>query len=240
MNIADSNLETLSLCDADTTSYPAATLLRRTNSNYERVVGIAISSNGQWEFDDTNFTDLPIGSASLVEGQKDYSFDTTFLDILGVSIMDVSGLWHVLKPLDRSQFPQDPAEFFKTSGMPLFYDKVGTSMMLYPTPTSTHVTLSSGLKAYFQRTANIFTSGEVTTGTKVFGFASPFHEVIPYMNAIPYCMAYKPDRVAFYQSVVDKILGDERLGITGTLPEFYAKRAKDEPTRITIRERSAV
>jgi hypothetical protein len=232
MTISDSNAETRTLCDADSTSYPDATLLRRTNANYEEVVSIAIKSNGKWEFDDSNFTTHPIGTATLVAGQQDYSFDVAFLDILSLSVKDVGGIWKELSPLDKSQFSYDPDEYFKTDGMPVIYDKMGESVFLYPAPAAASVTTTYGLKAYFQRTADIFTSAQVTTGTKEFGFASTFHKVIPYMNAIPYCMMYKPDRVAQYQSVVDNILGNDRLGIVGTLQEFYSKRAKDEKTQI--------
>ena len=53
--IADIQQEARDLCDADTTSYPAATLLRRNNKDYETVVGWLINADGVWEFDDSNY-----------------------------------------------------------------------------------------------------------------------------------------------------------------------------------------
>lgn len=220
MNIADIQAETRLLCDADSTSYPDAALLRRENAAYEEIVGKIIGADGTWQFDDTNFTTLPIGTTTLVNSQQDYSFDTTFLDIERVEVLDNRGTWHLLKPLDKADTDEALTEFYKTDGLPLYYDKNGSSIMLYPAPDNgVSVTLASGLKVYFQRTASIFTSAEVTTGTKVPGFASPYHVILCYMAAIPYCMSYKKDRVALYQN---KVMDLERQ-----LLKHYARREKD-------------
>lgn len=220
MNIADIQAETRLLCDTDSTGYPDAALLRRENAAYEEIVGKIIGADGTWQFDDTNFTTLPIGTTTLVNSQQDYSFDETFLDIERVEVLDNGGTWHLLKPLDKADTDEALTEFYKTDGLPLYYDKNGSSIMLYPAPDNgVSVTLASGLKVYFQRTASIFTSAEVTTGTKEPGFASPYHVILCYMAAIPYCMSYKKDRVALYQN---KVMDLERQ-----LLKHYARREKD-------------
>jgi len=99
--------------------------------------------------------------------------------------------------------------------------------LLYPGPTAGSVTLTSGLRVDFRRTASIFTSAQVTTGTKVPGFASPFHMLICYEAAIPYCMRYKKDRVALYRREADVLLND--------LMQFYYKREKDVRDIITTK-----
>jgi hypothetical protein len=156
MNIADINLETRALCDADSTSYPAATLLRRVNQAYEEIVGKIIGLDGTWQFDDSNFSDLPIGVTTLVSGQNDYSFDSSMLEIERVEVKDNNGLWHLLDPLDKSQIDEAMEEFHKVDGLPMYYDKQGASLFLYPAPDNgVNVTLASGLRVYFQRTASI-------------------------------------------------------------------------------------
>lgn len=225
MNIADINLEVRALCDADSTSYPAATLLRRVNQAYEEIIGKIIGLDGTWQFDDSNFSDLPIGVTTLVNAQNDYSFDSSMLEIERVEVKDNNGLWHLLKPIDKTQIGEAMEEFYKVDGMPIYYDKQGASLFLYPAPDNgVNVTLASGLRVYFQRTASIFTSAEVTTGTKIPGFASPYHMIICYKAALPYCMSYKKDRVALYEK--------KAMDLEKDMLRFYSRREKDVPTII--------
>lgn len=202
--IADIQAETRLLTDSDTVSYPASDLLRRCNDAYEEIVGIIIGCDGLWQFDDSNFTNFPIGTTTLVAGQNDYSFDVAMLEIERVEVLDISGIWRLLNPIDKSQIDIAISEFMKTNGIPIYYDKQGASILLYPAPASADVTLASGLKVYFQRTAAIFTSAEVTTGTKVPGFASPHHYLISYKAALPYAQSYKPQRVPFLMTEIKR------------------------------------
>ena len=222
--IADIQTFTRFLCDADTTSYTAANLLITTNQAYEEVVAKILDADGRWQWDDTNRSDLPIGTTTLVNGQQDYAFDTTHLKILGVSVKDENGNFYTLDPIDSDDTaPFDRAEYLETAGRPLFYDKLGNSIFLYPKPDNgVSVTLSAGLKVYFQRTADLFTSAQVTTGTKVPGFASPSHMLLAYKAALPYCMNYKKDRVPGIVNEIAKLEKD--------LVKFYSKRDKDERT----------
>ena len=218
--ITDLNLEARALVDADTTSYPAATLLRRINDAYEETVGIIIGCDGKWQFDDSNFTNFPIATTTLVNSQNDYSFDVSQLEVERAEVLDNSGLWHELKPIDKSQINGAVDEFFKVDGLPEFYDKQGASLLLYPAPDNgTSVTLAAGLKVYFQRTASIFTAAEVTTGTKLPGFASPHHYILSYKAALPYAVSYKKDRVPYLMAEIKR--REEEL------IKHYSRREKD-------------
>lgn len=222
--IADINAEARALCDADSTSYPAADLLRRVNMAYEEIVGKLIQGDGRWQFDDSNYTDLPIGTTTLVNGQQDYAFDVRFLNVERVEVMDAQGNYQELTPIDKGDIKIAMSEYQKTNGMPREYDKQGESIVLYPAPATGSVTMATGLKVHYQRTASIFTSAEVTTGTKTPGFPSPWHMILAYSAAIPYCMTYKKDRVALYESRV--------LKMEQELLRFVANRNKDERTRL--------
>jgi hypothetical protein len=219
--------KTRNLCSATSVDFSDANLLLEINEAYENVISKILGYDGFWQFDDSNYTDLPIGIGSLVASQRDYSFDSSLLKILGVSVLDVNGLWQELKPIDQSEMGVDTEEFMKVDGMPQYYDKSGNSLFLYPSPASANVTLTSGLKIYFQRTASIFTSAEVTTGTKVPGFVSLFHYLLSYKASISYCMAYKPERVVMY---TNKIVEMEK-----EMEKFYTKRAKDERQVLTMK-----
>lgn len=227
--IADIQTEARALVDADTTSYPAALMLIRNNTAYEDIVVDILDADGRWQWDDTNRTDFPIGTTNLVSSQQDYAFDTTHLKIIGVSVMDKNGSFYKLQPIDSADIGDtDRAAFMSTAGKPQYYDKLGNSVFLYPKPDNgVSVTLTSGLKVYFQRTADLFTAGQVTTGTKVPGFASPFHMLIAYMSALPYAQSYKKDRVP----MIIEYIRTKRA----ELKKFYSKRDKEERPTMTMR-----
>lgn len=237
MIISDINQEIRDLCDADATSLTNATLLRRVNTAYETVVGWIITSDGTWEFDDTNYSTHPRGTGTLVEGQEDYSFASEYLDIEAVEILDVGSpaKYIRIKPLDHEQLGGlSPEEYFgltsagnPATGFPEWYDKNGDTIRFYRAPAAAYVTLASGLRVWFKRTADLFTSAQVTTGTKEPGFASPFHVILAYMAAIPYCMAYKKDRVALYKNEVEQMKKD--------LIKFYGHREADTRKIMTMK-----
>ena len=233
MKISEIEAEARALCDADTTSYPAADMLRRVNNAYEQVVGWLINADGKWQYDDTNFSDFPIGTFTLVDSQGKYSFNDKFLQIMDVQILDVNGQYRIIKPIDQKDFQRGYRarlplrERFKVDGQPLFYDKLSSDTLeLFPAPDNgITVTLAAGLRIYFKRTADIFTSAQVTTGTKVPGFDSTFHVILSYMVAIPFCMSYKKDRVVAYQAEVLRLRVD--------MLQQYTKRSKDERKSMT-------
>ena len=232
MNIADIQSETRDLCDADTTSYPAAALLRRTNTALEKVIAWMINADGTWQYDDTNYTDLPVGTGTLVSGQSSYSFASEYLDILEVMILTTGGKYVRITSFDPDEVGMSFDEWTNSTngtppnGFPAYYDKVGDSIRLSNSPTATYVTLAAGLKVRFKRTADLFTSAQVTTGTKEPGFASPFHIILCYMSAEPYCAKYKKDLVPW---LVAKI-GDtpQPTGMKKEILKHYALREKDK------------
>lgn len=231
-NINDINEETLSLCDADTNSYPASALLRRINEAYERVIAWILEADGLWQWDDTNYSDLPVGTQNLVEGQSKYSFNDKFLEIEEVQIKDKNGDWIIIEPIDQKEYSDyEPlSEAYTDAGMPVYYDKLtDDTIELFPAPTSAEVTLASGLKIKYRRTASLFTSAEVTAGTKTPGFVSPFHYILSYMASIPYCMSYKKDRVSLYEKRVEEYKNE--------LMKHYSRRERDKRKIMTTKQR---
>lgn len=226
MTIADVNSEARSLCDADSTSYTAADLLRRVNASLETCIAKIISADGTWQYDDTNYTDLPIGKGTLTSGQNVYSFAGEFLDIEQVEVLNLTGSYLRITPFDAIAMGVSFDEYFNIttsgaqSGFPLYYDKQGDTIRLSSAPTATYCTLTNGLRVRFKRTADLFTTAQVTTGTKEPGIASPYHALIAYMAAVPYCMSYKKDRVALYEKKVDAMTKD--------MLAFYSRREKDK------------
>ena len=220
MNITDIFAETRALVDATSTSYPDAVVLRRVNNAYEDVVGELIHADGTWEFDDTNYTTLPIGRVDLVEAQSSYSFTDQFLNVQNVKILDKNNLWHILNVIDQSQTDVPLEQYLITPAFPMYYDKQGNTIKLYPSPTGTVITLAQGLKVEFQRTAQLFTTTDISNGVITPGFASPYHVLLCYKAALPYAMSYKKDRVAFISSEIVRLQKD--------LINHYSEREKDK------------
>ncbi len=229
--IADINQEARDLVDADTTSYTAATLLRRINQAYEQIVGLLINADGRWNFDDSNYTDFPTGTYTLVNSQERYSFNDKFLQLVEVSVKNKNGDFQILRSIDQKEYSDlvPLAEAYETDGMPRFYDKVSEDTIdLLPAPDNgVSVTLTNGLKIKFKRTADLFTSAEVTTGTKEPGFASPWHMILAYMAALPYAQSYKKDRVALIEAKIQQMKAE--------LIKHYGRREKDVRKQATMR-----
>jgi len=167
--------------------FAAADMLLAINNAYERVASLIMQADGRWEWDDANNTDFPIATTTITSAQQDYGFAVTHLNISRVEVKDSNGIWSQLTPINQSDFiGQGQAEFLKGGGIPVYYDKLNSSVFLYPIPDYTQ---SASLKIFFQRGPAVFTSAEVTTGTKVPGFNSLYHELIPLHAAHDYAIA---------------------------------------------------
>ena len=243
MNISQINTLARRLSESDTASYSDANLLVDVNNAYEEIVGELIieSAGGNWHFGDSNFTSLPTGLFTLVNSQAEYQLTgngttginttTPLLNFLGASVKDEDGNWNVLKPITLWELLEngiDPVEYFKTDGRPQYYEKREDFLVLYPAPDNgVSVTLVSGLKVFFQRTASVFTSAEVTTGTKIPGFASPYHPLLAYKAALVQCSMYKSERVPILMSEINRMKNDLLL--------FYAYKEQDMRKVMTMR-----
>lgn len=219
------------LCDSDSTSYPIASKVRNTNAFYEELIGKIISADGTWQYDDTNQSTEPVARGTLVEGQQRYSFTSEYLDITMIEILNQAGTqYEKIFPLDHQELGDlSPEQYFGTdsSGNPtkgkvMYYDKQGDTIYLYNAPAATSHTLTNGIRVWFKRTADLFTISDTTQEP---GLPSPYHSILAYGAALPYCMLYKKDRVPLYQVKVNQMMED--------LLKFYNRREKDKRNIMT-------
>jgi len=219
--------------NADATTYPIADLTRNANAALDNVVTLILGADQRWQFDSTNSTDLPIGTTDIVSGQQDYSFDEEYLVIKSIEIADASGKWTRLIPIDNMSLDEREAlsGFETVNGTPMYYDKMGDSILLYPAPNYNY---TAGLRAYFQRKIDYFDASDTI---KEPGFAKHLHKYIPLYCAYIYACAKDlqkqsvlKQRLAFYEG--NKLQGGNDAGAIAT---FYAYRELDFKRKLTPR-----
>lgn len=198
MTIANIESLTRFLTNTDTTSLTAANLLILENKYYEEITGQIISetAGAKWHFGDLNYTAFPTFTISLSSGVQSYNlgnFTSVPLTIMGIEVLDNAGIWHPLKRLtlkDIQRWHLAQSEYQKTNARPLQYEIRDNLIVLYPAPDNgVSVTLANGLRMFYLRTADVFTSAQQSTGTKVPGFPSPWHDLLSYGPAYDFAIA---------------------------------------------------
>ena len=196
------------------------------NAWYRKVNIWIWENSGAWQYDDSNQTDLPIATATLVAGQQDYEMDSEAQAVEGVSVMNANGDYEKLTQIDKSEVNEDMAEFYEEAGMPIYYDLVGRSIFLYPKPAAADVTTTKGLKLYFARDIVEFTSSDTTASP---GFMNNFHRLLSLGASMDYARTFSMnDKVTqFSQEIVD---------IKSSLTQVYGQRDKDFKNKINPRK----
>lgn len=159
------------------TNWTDANILVDINNGLDEVASIIQRADGNWQWEDSNQTDLPIGTTNLISGQQDYAIDTTFLKVeevwIHTSATDTT--WTEL------QYVEDKAHFLdkistQDTGVPMFFTIVGNSILFdtFPNYSST-----SGLKVLFARNVKYFSGGETAVATtSAPGFNAQFHKYL--------------------------------------------------------------
>lgn len=233
------------MVNSSRSTYPLTRIASDANRAMDEVISLILSSDGRWQYDDTNYTDLPIGTTNLVLNQQDYSFDPEQIDITRVEAKDQNGNWQYLVPFDQRDLTPPGTtslpvsgltqtgtfagnnysltDFMSTAGTPVFYDKIVNSIFLYPKPSYNS---TGGLKVYFQRKPSYF---DDTDTTKQPGFAKHLHKIIPLKCAYEYAVSklLAPNKI---QQLLLQIQQYEQR-----IKDFYSSRKKDEKVVMVAR-----
>lgn len=204
------------LIGTDEISYPLIQKTRNINNAYDKVISAILRADGKWEFDDNNFDTLPVGTTDLIGNQADYEIsDADFLEIVRVEIIQQNGDFLFMNPISYEDlFGVAMTEWQKTPGQPMYYDKVGNSIILYPTPNFDY---AGGVKVYFKRNPSYF---ESTDTTKQPGFAKTYHKLLSYYAAIDFCIANSMTKKL-------QVLYAEVQRMEKNMQDYFASRAKD-------------
>jgi len=224
VNITNIKADIDFLCGTTSGTYPDADKIRNINIAYNDVARLVWESAAGWQFDDSNATTLPIAKTTLVHNQQDYSLPTDAQKLEEVIVKDSAGNWNKLKPFDIHDITIAPEEYMETTGLPVYYDMIGRSIMLYPTPSSAYCTMTSGLGVYVSRNVTEFAT---SASSEVPGFAIPFHRILSYAVALDFSQDNSQRQVWAAQK--------ERL--ERGLINFYAKRDVEVNTNIKPNQR---
>lgn len=194
----------------------------------DKFFAIALTSDGSWQFDDLNYTDLPIGVTDLVSGQQDYAFASDVLSVDKILVKDQAGNWLELQPVDIHEKRLASRNIWQlpgSVGIPTSYDKFANSILLDPIP---NYNSTGGLKVVFKRNASKFV---YTDTTKEPGIPSLFHPYLARVAALSYLIENGHSSVNSIGALV--IADEQKIG------EWFSKRDNDVKPQIKMRFRSA-
>ncbi len=149
----------------DSDQWATSKIVNSVNNYHDMVTGYAIGADRRFQWDDTNHTKLPEGTAQLTINVSDYSFLTdeqgnSIITLTGVSVLR-NGVYDPLVLVDKNDPGYNPASFGFTPGtLPTYYDKIADNIIRLDILPS--ATVASGLKFYFQRTGSYFTASDTT------------------------------------------------------------------------------
>ncbi len=214
-----------SLCDSDINSYTAADKVRRVNTALIDLELKALMADGLWRFDDKNYVAQPSGVQTAVDGQSEYSFDSTLLFIERIEVLLSDGVtWQEMGLYDQANGPLTQSDL-AVQATPQYYYKRGNKFGFTTVPKSTNMTLTNGIKVYFKRLGTLFTVSDTTLEP---GIVASSHIVVAQKAALPYCKTYKKDRV---QQLMADIKDGEKQHIA-----YYSNRSKDGPGQMTMKK----
>jgi hypothetical protein len=214
------------LVTSDDSVYPIKDKTRNINKALDRVAFLIQTADKKWQFEDVNEVDLPIATTNLVAGQRDYSIDTAFLEILKVAVKDSAGNFHIIPQTDVYDADYRAMMLIEDNpiqgqGIPCVYDLHGNSIFLDPV---TNYSIAEGLKVWLKRNIQYFTPSDTT---KVPGFNPQFHRYLSLSASYDYAMA-KGLKEA-------QSLRQEMINMEQAISQHYSLRNKDKPIRLAFR-----
>jgi len=205
---------------SDTSVFTLSAFVRSAN-NYLRKADTWIwESVGDWQFDDSNFSDTPILTKDAVASDATYRIPATTRYIERVEAKYTDGSYYFIHPIDKSQIKDvGLSEFYKTAGNPLYYDLAGRNITFYP-PFSTNRT--NGIKLYVGRDIHPFTTADTNAEP---GFDNHFHRIVSLGGAFDESLRnVDRERAGGLEKEIEKLKEE--------LMNFYSKRHRGRKARI--------
>lgn len=216
-----------------TADFPLADMIASANRWVAAIATQIIKASSTVQYQDPNQSTSPIYTTNLVDDQRNYDIPTTALQIWRVQVLDSSGNWVKLKPVDQSEIRVAYEEYRETKGLPVEYDIFNNDVYLLPAPSSSQTTLTNGLRMYFTNETGVFSIPDTysTADTTEPGFDEDFHDLVCFGIAHDYWIANDDDKKAqYYLAFITA--GFENIW------ERYANKNKGQLDRIVPRRES--
>lgn len=207
------------------TSYLKPTITRLLNIWYQKIITMIFASQDGMTWDDSNASDYPIATTSLVANQQDYQLPVS-LNLLRVQTVNVSydggTTWHRASPFNKNESIQpldttDIADNFTIANP--FYSIENNALFLYPLPTANS---TNGLKIWFQRGPLEFNTSDTT---KQPGIDPAFHGMISCGASMDYAITKNlPQKEDLKQKMAD---WEARLRV------YYGSKDQDTNLQLT-------
>lgn len=206
---------------------------RNINAWYHKVVTMILASQGDWEWDDMNKTNYPVGTINLVAGQRDYVLPLTD-KILKVKRIDITydGTSYIQAlPLDsfdmKSPLGSSTQEDAYHSKIQPYYDLKTNSVWLYPLPDAADVAAGAKMRIEFLREPTEFATNSTTAEP---GFDEPFHRMLSIGASLDYAITFqKPNK-----NDLKEMLADYELRLREYYSTKHIKRLTVQPRALNL------
>lgn len=225
-----------------------AALLADERTAVDEFTRLAITADGNWQYDDSNHTKLPIITTDLKAGRRFYPLikdeqGNFILEIYRVFAKDSSGAYQELAPVDVSNRSRERGgvpgsgrlysgglsgytDGRDVQGVPQTFDAFSNGFTIDPISPSD---VTAGLKVYINREGLYPSATDTTLNIGVPGIFQRYFVVKP---AFEYA---RINNRANYDKLAKEVLnyeGDEKIGLVGSIQSFFGRRSRSMPTRM--------
>jgi len=222
MKISDIVSDIDFICGSTSATYLTGDKERNINNAYHGTAITIWESDGAWNFDDSNNTDAPIATRTMGDASATYLVPTTAIQIRQVEVKDNQGDWFKLVLKNYEDLTQSPEEYYSSAGLPRYYSLVGNEIRLFPPPSASSTTLTSGLAVRLSRDV---TELRISATTTTPGIPTAFHKILSYAASLDFLQDNKQREFLMLQK--------DRLN--RSMVRFYAKRGWEVRSNIKPR-----
>lgn len=183
------------LSSTDANGYATADIVRNANRWYERAIAWLLESEDDWDWDDTNLTNLPRADAAMVANQEDYGLPSDLFKLLRLEATWDGATYYKAYPLHFSERAggSDTTtinnEFQRTRP---FFQLFANQILIRPIPTTADVAAGASLRIWYARNFDDFVAADTT---QVPGFVKLWHRLISYGAAYDFAISRNKNNV---------------------------------------------
>jgi hypothetical protein len=172
------------ITNTTTADYSDASLIRDLNEELRAVQISILRDRGVLEFDDVNYTDLPVATFAVVAGQTTYKLtvdeDGNLISTIHKVAIDTGDGYQDVPRKTVAEGQQEALVENTTASLPNCYYEVGNSVVFGQIPAQ-----SGTAKVWFDRDIDLIVVGDTT---KVPGVPVAYHNLVAYRVAYNYAL----------------------------------------------------